>query len=110
MSICKGCGKESATMVSPVVEFGQTAKCYYCPECAAAIDRAVHNGAIGSEVWTNANSLYYHVMPLDGWHCPRCNRINAPSVLQCPCSPPHESHAAFDAGDQPSVPTPEVAQ
>jgi hypothetical protein len=21
-----------------------------------------------------------------GWTCPRCNRVNAPSVLECPCS------------------------
>lgn len=23
----------------------------------------------------------------DGWHCPRCGRINAPWVRQCDCSP-----------------------
>lgn len=23
----------------------------------------------------------------DGWRCPRCNRINAPWVRQCDCSP-----------------------
>lgn len=22
-----------------------------------------------------------------GWECPRCHRINAPSVTQCPCRP-----------------------
>ena len=21
-----------------------------------------------------------------GWTCPRCNRVNAPTVLECPCS------------------------
>lgn len=23
-----------------------------------------------------------------GWICPRCNVVNAPSVVQCSCSPP----------------------
>lgn len=23
-----------------------------------------------------------------GWLCPRCERVNAPDVKQCPCQPP----------------------
>lgn len=25
--------------------------------------------------------------PQQGWECPRCHRINSPSMLQCTCKP-----------------------
>ena len=25
---------------------------------------------------------------MNGWICPRCRRVNAPTVSECPCSPP----------------------
>lgn len=37
-----------------------------------------------TDTWKDC--YYYHVMPLQGWQCPLCNRINAPFVGACPCS------------------------
>ena len=35
---------------------------------------------------TTSNKLRSEPRIEDGWHCPRCNRINAPWVRQCDCS------------------------
>lgn len=38
--------------------------------------------------WTGGNVYPTSPMVLQGWECPRCKRINAPSVLACPCPLP----------------------
>jgi len=45
-----------------------------------------------------------HEPPTTGWICPRCERVNAPTVRRCPCqkteAPPRPGPERLSTGSQ----------
>jgi len=42
---------------------------------------------VADNLWEIIHYLADNADPQKGWLCPRCDRINAPQVLQCTCHP-----------------------
>lgn len=69
-----------------------------CTACGRFGKGAFHDPII--DVPVDGGPLYIHERPLEwlpgsvtispmmpsGWECPKCHRVNAPGVLECPCS------------------------
>ena len=47
--------------------------------------------------WIGSASQGCYPVPSQGWLCPRCKRVNSPSMAQCTCSP-GESHWTITTG------------
>jgi hypothetical protein len=59
-----------------------TSGCYYqCPMCQQWVN-GVHYCVPYSKTYT-----YQTTFP-QGWECPKCHRVNGPSVATCPCYEP----------------------
>lgn len=62
--------------------------------CTGACRVTGYCGVLGTRV--SKKIQVYETTP-QGWKCPECERVNAPSVLQCPCSVNKERQEAEGA-------------
>lgn len=55
--------------------------------------RAECQTTAGCQCRWNADARYERNSLLNGWICPRCHKVNAPTVLVCDCRPPADEAA-----------------
>ena len=81
---------------------------YRCPSCGHAVNDLVYRGYTGDTIakpqspYIKDNNVQGEFgpmnnkpIPLYGWVCPLCNRVNAPFVHHCACSTPVPNTITF---------------